>query len=140
MLRGTVPEPSPLTIYLDSNVLFSASYSRTSRFLQFWQLDRVAVATSRYAIDEVRKHIANPDHGLRFDELLAKMLLVSDADLKFIPSGIDLAAKDQPILAAAIAASMDYLITGDKNHFTSLYTSRIAGVIGHVSERVSRCE
>jgi predicted nucleic acid-binding protein len=39
-----------------------------------------------------------------------------------------LVEKDRPILAAAIAASVDYLITGDKSHFGHLYGTRVSGV------------
>jgi predicted nucleic acid-binding protein len=36
--------------------------------------------------------------------------------------------KDRPILAAAISASLDYLVTGDKHHFAHLYGMAISGV------------
>ena len=39
-----------------------------------------------------------------------------------------LVEKDRPILAAAIAASADYLVTGDKSHFGHLYGTRVSGV------------
>jgi predicted nucleic acid-binding protein len=81
-----------------------------------------------HAVDEVRNNIVKADHGERFDRLLAKTRIVSDANLKFIPADIELAQKDRPILAAAIAASVNYLVTGDKNHFMHLYNHRIAGV------------
>ncbi|MBS1800897.1 MAG: PIN domain-containing protein [Acidobacteria bacterium] len=116
-----------LNAYLDANVLFSASHSPASRLLQLWQLMNLSLTTSAYAIDEVRKNILNGHHQ-RFTALLTKTQLVSDANLQFIPADVVLAEKDRPILAAAIAASVDFLVTGDKNHFGHLYNSRIAGV------------
>ena len=118
-----------LTAYLDSNILFSASLTPSSRLLQLWQLANVSLATSVYAIDEVRKNILKDGHDQRFTGLLTRTQIVSDANLRFIPADVSLAEKDRPILAAAIAASVDFLVTGDKNHFGHLYNSRIAGVV-----------
>jgi predicted nucleic acid-binding protein len=123
-----VPERQELTIYLDSNVLFSASYIANSRFLNFWKLERVTPVTSAYAVDEVRRHIVQSAQLARFDELVGRTRMVSDLDVQVIPAHTRIVAKDQPILAAAIGASVDYLITGDKSHFAHLYGTRIAGV------------
>jgi predicted nucleic acid-binding protein len=123
-----VPEFSPLAIYLDSNVLFSASYSVRSSFLKFWKMANVIPVTSNYAVAEVRRHIVLPPQQLRFDELISKTGLVSDPDLRFVPASIRLVDKDRPILAAAIAASVDYLITGDKHHFAHLYFQQVSRV------------
>ena len=88
----------------------------------------VTPVTSLYAVGEVRRHIVLAAQQLRFDELIARTGMVSDADLGYVPQNIRLVEKDRPILAAAIAASVDYLITGDRNHFGQLYGTRISGV------------
>jgi uncharacterized protein len=124
-----VPEFRPLVIYLDSNVLFSASYGVRSRFRRFWEMVNVTPVTSIYALAEVTRHIkrsAAQQH--RFDELIARTGRVSDANPAFAPQSIRLVDKDRPILVSAIAASVDYLITGDKNHFSHLYFQRVSGV------------
>jgi predicted nucleic acid-binding protein len=54
--------------------------------------------------------------------------IVSDADVRLIPPNATLAGKDQPILAAAIAGSVEYLATGDKSHFAHLYNKSVLGV------------
>jgi predicted nucleic acid-binding protein len=54
--------------------------------------------------------------------------IVSDADVRLIPPKVRVVSKDEPILAAAIAASVDYLITGDKTHFAHLYDRKVAHV------------
>jgi predicted nucleic acid-binding protein len=123
-----VPEFLPLTIFLDSNVLFSATYIATSPFLNFWKMVNVTPVTSPYAIAEVRRHIVLPGQQLRFDDLISRTRLVSDADEAFVPHHVRLVEKDRPILAAAIAASVDDLITGNKSHFTHLYSKRISHV------------
>jgi predicted nucleic acid-binding protein len=123
-----VPEFPPLRVYLDSNILFSASLYEDSDFLDFWRLRNITPVTSQYAIGEVFRNIRVPAHHLRFESLITRTEIVSDADIRFVPSHITLAAKDRPILAAAIAASVDYLATGDKNHFGLLYNSTVSGV------------
>ena len=125
---SVVREFGPLAVYLDSNVLFSASYIASSRFLNFWRLTGVVPVTSPYAVTEVRRHIKQSAQTVRFDKLIAATKMVSDADSDFVPESIELVEKDRPILAAAIAASVDYLITGDKSHFALLYGIQVSGV------------
>jgi uncharacterized protein len=123
-----VPEPPHLRVYLDSNILFSASRDENSSFLNLWKLRNIAPVTSQYAIGEVSRNIHSPVHRQRFEALLTHTQFISDADTRLIPSHIKLVAKDQPILAAAIAASVDYLVTGDKNHFALLFNTTVSGV------------
>jgi predicted nucleic acid-binding protein len=54
--------------------------------------------------------------------------MVSDVDVRFVPSHVKLVDKDLPILAAAIAASVDYLVTGDRKHFGLHYNTTVSGV------------
>jgi predicted nucleic acid-binding protein len=124
-----VPDPIvTITAYLDSNVLISASLAKDHKFLEFWRMHRVTPAASMYAIGEVRRNLWLPAQHLRFDQLLAKTQMVADANQRIIPDGIDLPPKDRPILAAAIAAKVHFLVTGDRKHFATLYGRRIAGV------------
>lgn len=67
--------------------------------------------TSAYAVVETRRN-----------------LLFADPEICVLPSGINLAEKDRPILAAAIHAGVDFLVTGDKRHFGHLYQKNVAGV------------
>jgi predicted nucleic acid-binding protein len=124
-----MPEFSELRAYLDSNVLFSAAYVQRSRFVNLWRLRSVTVVTSQYAVSEVSRNIKSLDHRQRFEALLAQTQFVSDSDVRLIPSDVKLAAKDQPILAAAIAASVDNLVTGDTKHFGLLYGTAVSGVL-----------
>ena len=45
-----------------------------------------------------------------------------------MPSGIDLPAKDRPILLAAIEAKATHLVTGDVAHFGKYFGTEILGV------------
>ena len=123
-----MPDLARLRAYIDSNVLFSASLKVDSDFLNLWRLREVVPVVSHYAIDEVVRNVASAAHNARLSMLLTRTQIVSDADVRLIPSHARLVLKDQPILAAAIAASVDYLITGDKAHFGHLYNKKIAHV------------
>jgi uncharacterized protein len=115
-------------VYLDSNVLFSASLKENSRLLRLWRLRKVTPVTSRYSIEEITRNLKTPGHDLRFANLLTRTEIVSDADIRLIPSHIMLVAKDAPILATSIGASVDYLVTGDTKHFAHLYGKTVSGV------------
>ena len=119
----------PLRIFLDSNVLFSASYSERSRFLRLWRLVEVTTLISPYVIGEVRRNARNINQALRLNAILTRTTIVKDGDAAVIPPGTVLVEKDRPILASAIAAGADYLLTGDIGDFSHLYGSRIRGVI-----------
>ncbi|MEO6911263.1 MAG: PIN domain-containing protein [Edaphobacter sp.] len=118
---------APLRIYLDANILISATYSDLSRFAGFWQMKNIHPGTSAYAIGEVRRNLL-PFQTARFDELLSRTELFADPEVCVLPPEIDLVEKDRPILAATIHAGVDFLVTGDKRHFGHLYHRAIAGV------------
>lgn len=45
-----------------------------------------------------------------------------------LPDGVELAAKDTPILLAALAAGASHLLTGDRRHFGHLFGKSVGGV------------
>jgi predicted nucleic acid-binding protein len=120
-----VPEFAVLRVYLDSNVLFSASYKEENRFLEFWRLTEVIPVTSPFSVGEVLRHVKRPGHAERLAALLDRTEMATDAELDYIPRSVSLVAKDLPILAAAIKAKVDFLVTGDGNHFEHLYGTQV---------------
>jgi predicted nucleic acid-binding protein len=122
------PELTKLSVYIDANVLFSASHKLESEFLDLWRLRNVFPVTSAYAVDEVSRNLRSIEHRERFEALLRRTGFVSDADPLIIPGSIRLVEKDRPILAAAIAGSVEYLVTGDVHHFGTLFNSSVAHV------------
>jgi hypothetical protein len=44
-------------VFLDANVLFSASYREDSGLLRLWQLKETELVTSPYALDEARRNV-----------------------------------------------------------------------------------
>ncbi len=50
-----------------------------------------------------------------------------------MPDWVRLPIKDRPVLAGAIAGNADYLITGDKVHFSDYYDKRIETAHGSLT-------
>ena len=122
-----------MRIFLDANILFSAAYSdgavrRLIRDLQ--DADCILVA-DRYVIEEALRNISihRPDAVSRFSILVNSLKTVpacrSTAE---IPTEIQLPEKDIPVLAGAIAAGCDILMTGDSRHFGPFFGRSIGGV------------
>jgi uncharacterized protein len=109
----------PLRAFIDANVLFSASYQPNHGFLAFWQDPGVVCLTSFYAADEALRNCVSAGHRSRLEALLEQTHFVSDATGFPFPADIALPPKDRPILAAALQAGADYLITGDIGHFAA---------------------
>ena len=107
-----------LRVFLDANILFSAAYKINNGFLEFWSTPGLTAMTSFYAAQEARRNCHGQEHRRRLESLLAQTVIVSDATDSTLPPPITLPDKDRPILVAAINAGADYLITGDKGHFS----------------------
>jgi hypothetical protein len=110
-----------MRIFLDANILFSASHagSATARLIQRL-LERAEAATCEYAIEEARRNIElkRPGWAGEFAGLMPKIITVST--LVFALS-VKLAEKDVPILCSAVRAGCEYLVTSDKQDFGHLY-------------------
>lgn len=122
-----------MTVFLDANILFSASFphSHLAEFLD--QLRHHAVLqTNTYAITEAARNIVakHPDRLAAHETFVAPLTLVPQS--VFDP-GVTLADKDRPILCGAISGGADYLLTGDKRDFGHLFGKTVQGVkIVHV--------
>lgn len=116
-----------MQLFLDANVIFTAVLSPEGRAQSLFDLDEGGfgtLITSSFAVDEVRRNIAlkYPHKAGRLESLLEQCRVVPEA-----PPGRGLwaknllPAKDAPILAAAVTAKAELLVTGDKKHFSELY-------------------
>jgi len=115
-------------LFLDANVLFSASYRPNAGLLQFWKLRDVALCTSHYALEEARINLTEDVQKRRLARL-AGSLQFFDVTARELPSGVSLPEKDRPILLAAIEAQATHLITGDLRHFGPYFGKRIEGIL-----------
>lgn len=121
-------------LFLDANVLFTASLSPegTSRALVRLSAMKVCrLAASPFAIDEARRNIAvkQPRHLTDLREVLAFVDPIADAQPDLLAwAGHHVVAKDAPILAAAVGARVDVLVTGDRRHFGHLFGRVLHGM------------
>lgn len=113
--------------FLDANVIFAASYSRagTSRALFREAIKgRVRIVASQYVLMEAERNLAQkaPTGLSAFRQLLESI----SVEVVHKPSPDELAEaatytelKDAPVVAAAIKAKVDYLVTWDRKHFVT---------------------
>ena len=117
-----------MKIFLDANVLFSASnpVSNIHRFITLL-FDEHQLVTSDYAHEEARRNIQakRAQWYSTFSDIETKIFRLPSAPLTH---DIELVEKDRPILGAAIAHQCNYLLTGDKKDFGHLYGKKIGSV------------
>ena len=117
-----------LRVFLDANVLFSASNADSNIARLIAQLIETGQAvTSDFAAEEAKRNILlkRPDWSGALDALLGEVNVVSS--IKFdLP--VELTEKDRPILCAAIRSGCQYLSTGDRRDFGHLYDHTVQGV------------
>lgn len=124
---GSQPDPPAILrprLFLDANVLFSACVSHAGRAAALVDLARSRVCdllASPHAIEETRRNLAlrYPDHQDRLPPVLAVVTTVSEAPPELVQWARDLGLPEQdaPIMAAAVQAQADGLVTGDRLHF-----------------------
>jgi uncharacterized protein len=119
-----------MRLFLDANVLFSASYREGSTALALVKLTEAQckLFVSRYAVEEARRnlHAKAPGRANALDRLLSLCTLVAEPDAQQLAQAQSELADtdDAPILAAARAAAVDILVTGDVRHFGHLFGKR----------------
>jgi uncharacterized protein len=117
-------------LFLDANILFSASYREDAGVAVLWSLENVGLFSSTYAIEEAKRNLAEPAQHKRLDRLLQTLHMVQAATTdEAIRREVDLPEKDWPILGGAIAAKATHLITGDLKHFGRYFGKQIHGIL-----------
>lgn len=123
-----------MKLFLDANVVFSAAHREEGRAQELIALaaaKRHTVVTSRHALEEARRNLDVKSRG--FEERLARLLervaLVGEAPSALVEwartEGLPL--QDASVLAAAVHASADLLVTGDARDFGPLYDRSLRG-------------
>ena len=112
-------------LFLDANVLFSAAYREESGLLRLWNIPDVELVTSGFALEEARRNLDAPEQLERLNALMREIDLLPEVREFGLPSGVDIAEKDKPILTGAIAAGASHLITGDRQHFGRYFGKRV---------------
>jgi predicted nucleic acid-binding protein len=117
-----------MRIFLDANILFSASFPKSHLAEFFDELQRHAVfLTNVYAKVEAERNIAakQPKRLAAHEKFVASLEVIP---LRLFDPGVKLAEKDQPTLCGAIAGGADYLLTGNKKDFGPLFGKSVRGV------------
>jgi predicted nucleic acid-binding protein len=117
-----------MRVFLDANILFSASFqsSALSQFLD--ELKIVAeLVTSEHAVEEARRNVA-AKRAINTPALEIFLRQVRSFAVESFEVDVQLAEKDIPILCGAIASKAEYLLTGDKKDFGQLYGRKVQGV------------
>lgn len=117
-----------MKVFLDANILFSGSQSGSPVRLLLDRLQFHAVLMAHPGVvEEAKRNLSakKPEWLGAFESLCAKLEI--STRMGACPD-VGLPAKDQPVLAAAVACASDFLLTGDRLHFGHLFGSTVAGV------------
>ncbi|HZB87683.1 MAG TPA: PIN domain-containing protein [Terracidiphilus sp.] len=124
----TEPESRTATLFLDANVLISAAWKDGAEIALLWRMENVELVTSLYVMEEVQRNLPRIDQAERLRVLMRAVRVLTLGTLPEIDESLGLPPKDKPVLAGAIAAGADQLVSGDKKHFGPLYGRQIQGV------------
>ena len=122
-----------LALFLDANILFSAAHDAQSRSAALFTLAKrrraVTLMTSAYAEEEARRNLEakRPEALPDLSDLLRTVRRVREAPtamIRQVAAQHGVPAPDAPILAAAVEAGADLLVTGDRSHFGHLMDRR----------------
>ncbi|MEW6690789.1 MAG: PIN domain-containing protein [Pseudomonadota bacterium] len=125
-----------MKLFFDANVVFSAAYQDTGNAQALVALARAGhctLQTSAHALEEARRNLALKAKGYerRLADTLAHVALVPEAPAALVEwaQSEGLRLKDAPILAAAVHAGADVLVTGDARDFGALHGRALRGVL-----------
>lgn len=116
-----------MQVFLDANVIFAAAISPEGRAHALFDLAGAGygtLLTSGFAAEEARRNVRlkYPHAEARVEVLLGQCRTVPEGTPARVAWAHDLLpAKDAPILAAAVEAGAELLVTGDWAHFGVLY-------------------
>jgi predicted nucleic acid-binding protein len=121
-------------LFLDANVIFSAAHRAEGR-----AQDLVALASaglcellaSNHSVEEARRNLELKSAGFerRLAHALARTAIVAEAPAALVEwaQSQGLPLKDAPILAAAVSARAELLVTGDSRDFGHLFGQVLRG-------------
>ena len=124
-----------MKLFLDANIIFSAAHrdvGRAQELIALAAANRCAVVTSRHALEEARRNLEIKSRGFdaRLSAILERVALVGEAPSAIVEwarsEGLPL--QDASVLAAAVHASADLLVTGDARDFGRFYGRTLHGV------------
>jgi predicted nucleic acid-binding protein len=125
-----------MRLFLDANVLFTAAHNPEGRAAGLLALARQGTCrllSSPHAVEEARRNLKlkYPAAGEVLERMLTDVAVGREAPPSVVAwaLGQGLPPKDAPVLAAAVHARADVLVTGDRTHFGALYGRSLEGVL-----------
>ncbi len=123
-----------MKLYLDANVIFSAAHREEGRAQDLVALARGGhcdLLTSTHALEEARRNLQLKSSGFerRLMQALVQVTVVVEAPAALVDWAreLGLPLTDAPILAAAVHANADLLVTGDTRDFGHLFGTTLRG-------------
>jgi predicted nucleic acid-binding protein len=124
-----------MKLFLDANVIFTAAYSAQGLSRAMFRLaatGKCVLCTSAFAHEEAVRNIQKKASG----KLADLTILMQQVDILPEPhphwviraARLPLAAKDAPVLAAALQGKVDIFVTGDRRDFGHLFGRVLEGV------------
>ncbi len=124
-----------MRLFLDANVLFTAAHKPEGRSAALVALARrsfCSLHTSPHVLEEARRNLRLklPQGADALEKLLKTIAIEGEASSPLVRWALEqgLPLKDAPVLAAAVVARADLLVTGDRKHFGDLYGATLRGV------------
>jgi predicted nucleic acid-binding protein len=121
-------------LFLDANVIFSAAHRDEGRSQDLVALARggwCELLASAHALEEARRNLELKSAGFerRLEQALEHTMVVAEAPVALVEwaQAQGLPLKDAPILAAAVHAHADVLVTGDRRDFGHLFGHALRG-------------
>ncbi len=117
------------SVFLDANILFSASLTHTNMHGYFRALvHKAELITSERVYGGVERNILKkyPQNITELVRVMEQVSLVADAynEAEFVM----IHQKDRHVIAAAVKAKADYLLTGDVKDFGEFFGKKLGGV------------
>ncbi len=120
---------------MDANVLFSAAITPQGRARAIFELseDRTTLLATGYAVGEARRNLERkyPSKVSELEALLENITIVEEPSARLVEELAPLVPDpdDAPILAGAVSAEADLLVTGNERDFRTLYGTKVRGVL-----------
>ena len=113
----TPPRARCVRLFLDANILISAAWKEGSKVTGIWRIPGVELVTSDHVVTECKRNLPREEQQKRLGQLLLAVRVLAFSRTPTLENPPLLPQKDQPVLAAAVLARADFLVTGDRKHF-----------------------
>ncbi len=126
-----------IRVFLDANVLFSAALTEGGVARALFEVAKkrkdITLLTTGYALEEARVNLERkaPQALLDLRGLLAGVTVLEEPPMQLVQQLASLVPDphDVPVLAGAVSARANLLVTGNAKDFETLYRTQVHGVL-----------